>query len=134
MPAPSKRPAPPARMADLLIAVKREMLAAGVELTRGAFEAAWATAWVAMVAERGWPHATEHRRQWRAAMLAAKPEFRAAFLGRETTFGQLIASLTLASRNMRVDLTPDDVPRVIIGAIQHGYSIVGENERDTVAA
>lgn len=51
------------------------------------FERAWDEAWSVMVTERAWPHATEHRRQWRKGMEEAmKPEARACFLGLPTAY------------------------------------------------
>ena len=59
MPAPSKRPSPPARMVELLAAEKRALIAANGLVTRQDFEAAWAECWHVMVLERAWPHKTD---------------------------------------------------------------------------
>jgi hypothetical protein len=104
-------------MADLLLERKLRLLADGVELTRQAFEAAWAEAWEVMVAEKAWPHATEHRRQWRSAMISCKAEMRAAFLDQPTMFAQISDALLAAGVRMEVDMQVSDLPRAFIGAI-----------------
>jgi hypothetical protein len=74
-------------MVELLVDAKRDLLHRQGFVTVEDFEAAWAEAWATMVAERAWPHATTHRRQWRSAMKTAmKPEARACFLGQPTAF------------------------------------------------
>lgn len=86
MAARRKRPTPPARMVELLTEAKARLLAEGVTLTVEVFDREWDAAWRLMVTERAWPHATEHRRQWRAAMRDTRSEFQAAFLGVETAY------------------------------------------------
>lgn len=135
MPAHSKRPSPPARMVQLLLAEKRRMLADGRTLTRRDFEAAWDACWEVMVGERAWPHATEHRRYWRMMMASTKNETRAAFLDQPTPFSTLAASLTAAARRFRIDLSPEELPMVFIRAIQAGYSVSDEDvPREEIAA
>jgi hypothetical protein len=114
-------------MVELLAEAKARLLAERQSVTSADFEREWSAAWDVMTAERAWPHATEHRRQWRVAMLATKSETRAAFLDRPTTFGSLAQSLTAASARLHIALAPEDLPHVLIGAIQAGYSIAGES-------
>lgn len=122
-------------MADLLVLAKVELIALAeredlpVEdvLTPRAFQVAWTAAWEVMVEERAWPHATEHRRQWRAAMIACKGEMRAAFLGRPTTFARIAEALTAAGERMEVDVTVEDLPRAFLGAIA-AYGATNESE------
>jgi len=126
-----KRPLPCTRMADLLVERKRQLLAEGVELTRAHFEQAWREAWEIMVQERAWPHATEHRRQWRSAMLACKGEMRAAFLDRPTMFARVSEALAAAGERMDVRVRVEDLPRVFLGAIrEYGATLPDEHERD----
>jgi hypothetical protein len=122
-----KRPLPAVRMTDLLVACKRELLDAQVELTPRVFEVAWTDAWETMIGERAYPHATEHRRQWKAALLACKSEMRAAFLGAPTPFGRLADALSAASVRMEVEMTVADLPRAFLGAIA-AYGATGEDE------
>lgn len=94
MPAHRKRPSPPARMVELLATEKRRLLDDGRRLTIDEFEAAWDAAWLLMVAERAWPHATTERRGWRVAMLEAmKPEARACFLDQPSGFCKWVGAL-----------------------------------------
>lgn len=127
MAAHRKRPTPTVRMVELLREAKDRLLAETGKVTPEDFDREWEAAWALMVAERAFPHATEHRRQWRAAMLSTKSEARASFLDRPTTFSRLAASLTAASSRLHIALESEELPRVIIGAIQAGYSIAGEN-------
>lgn len=127
MAAHRKRPIPTARMVELLAEGKRRLLAEQGGVTPEDFEREWDAAWALMVAERAWPHATIDRRQWKAAMLATKSEARASFLGRPTMFGALAHSLTVAAMRWHIELTPEDLPRVIIGAIQTGYAAATES-------
>jgi hypothetical protein len=105
-------------MADLLLERKVRLLDDGVELTRHVFEAAWCEAWEVMVAEKAWPHATEHRRQWRAAMISCKTEMRAAFLDEPTMFARISDALMAAADRMEVDMRLTDLPPAFIGAIR----------------
>ena len=129
MPARSDRPSPPARMVELLAVRKRELLDHGVELTRSEFDAAWNDAWVIMTAERAWAHATEHRRGSRIAMVSTRSEYRAAFLDQPTAFSTLAVGLTTAGKRLRVTVTTDDLPTVILGAIGQGYLADHDAER-----
>lgn len=133
MAAHRKRPIPSARMADLLVDAKRELLDQGVDLTPRVFDAAWRRAWEAMVEERAWPHATEHRRQWRSAMIACKSEMRAAFLDVETPYSRISETFVKASERVEVDLTPADMPRAFIGAIT-AYGATDPSEAPGVLA
>jgi hypothetical protein len=122
-------------MIELLAQAKHDMLAAAGFVTRADFEGAWNDAWELMVTERSWPHATEHRRQWRVAMLATRSEMRAAFLGQHTMFGDLASSLMAASARVRqIELTPEELPQVIIGAIQAGYGVTVPEQNETKEA
>lgn len=114
-------------MAELLGEAKRRLQAEQPEITAEDFEREWDAAWALMIAERAWPHATVDRRQWRAAMIATRSEVRAAFLDRPTMFGTLARSLTVAAMRWHIDLTPEELPRVIIGAIQTGYAAASES-------
>lgn len=127
MAAHRKRPIPPARMVELLADAKRDLLAHDVELTPRVFEQAWAQAWEVMIAERAWPHATEHRRQWRAAMIATKSEARAAFLDVETMFARIAESFMAASTRLEVEMTVSDLPLAFQGAIR-AYGATGPDE------
>lgn len=117
MAAHRKRPIPPDRMASLLLDRKIALLDDDVELTRAVFEVAWADAWEVMVAEKAWPHATEHRRQWRAAMITCKAEMRAAFLDEPTMFARISEALLAAGARMEVDMQVSDLPKAFIGAV-----------------
>lgn len=117
MPAQSKRPSPPARMADLLAAEKHRMLAAGQELTVRDFEDAWARCWAIMVHERAWPHATVHRRAWRQVQVETKAECRAAFLGLPTPFATAVGRLAAAADKCGVDLEPGQLAKALLAAI-----------------
>lgn len=115
-------------MAELLADARRELLAIDVVLDEADFDRAWDESWDRMRSERAWPHATEHRRQWRVAMVATRSEMRAAFLGRPTMFGDLANSLMSAAARQGVVLEPEQLPKVILGAIAFGYSVVGDHE------
>jgi hypothetical protein len=99
-------------MVELLAEAKARLLAERQSVTSADFEREWSAAWDVMTAERAWQHATEPR---------------AAFLDRPTTFGSLAQSLTAASARLHIALAPEDLPHVLIGAIQAGYSIAGES-------
>lgn len=121
-------------MVELLAAEKRRLLAENGMLTGEDFETAWCECWMVMVSERAWPHATEHRRHWRVAMIATKSEMRAAFLGQPTSFATLATGFTVAARRLRVELTAEDLPTVILGAIQAGYSVADTQPGEGIAA
>ena len=101
MPAPSKRPSPPARMVELLTIEKRRLIDEKGTVTGEDFEVAWEACWEVMVTERAWPHATEHRRAWRSAMVACKPETRACFVGESTGFFRYMGALADAMDTSR---------------------------------
>jgi hypothetical protein len=122
-------------MVELLADAKRDLLERGVELTPRVFERAWAEAWEVMIAERAWPHATEHRRQWRAAMIAAKGEMRAAFLGRPTMFARISESLLAAGARLEVEMQASDLPLAFQGAIRaYGATLPEEAPSDRMEA
>jgi hypothetical protein len=127
-----KRPLPACRMADLLAQRKRELLDAEVELTPRVFEQAWAECWELMIGERAYPHATEHRRQWKATLIACKSEHRASFLGRATPFGRLADVLMAAAARQEIEMSPADLVRAILGAVG-AYGATGDDEAPEVA-
>lgn len=87
MPFPRTRPLPCSRIVELLAEAKRVQLAQTGTVTQDDFDRAWEQALAVMRTEKAFPHATEHRRQWHAALEATRPEFEACFLGRSTPFG-----------------------------------------------
>lgn len=119
MPAPSKRPAPPARMVALLAVEKRRLLAEKGHVTRQDFEQAWAACWEVMVLERAWAHSTPRRRESRAALVATKSEVRAAFLDEPTAFAFATGRLASAADGMCLRLEPTQVPRALLEAIAY---------------
>lgn len=129
MPAHRKKPVPSVRMVELLAAEKRRLLDEAGDVTRDDFERAWQRAWGQLVAEHVWPHNTEHRRQWWATLLAAKAEARAAFLDMPTSFAQLIKGLAVACSRFEIEMTSDQLPNVILGAVGEGYELTSEDER-----
>lgn len=94
MPPASKRPSPPARMVSLLAAEKRRLLAEKGHVTRQDFDEAWDRATATLKAEHAYPHATEQRRAWKAAIEFAWSEVRAAFLDRPTAVGFVTDKMT----------------------------------------
>lgn len=60
------------------------------------FAAAWERCWNRMVTEKAWPHATTERRSWRSAMVTARPEYLACWLGVETGFSRYVEALAAA--------------------------------------
>ncbi len=119
MPAPSKRPSPPARMVALLAAEKRRLLAENGHVTRRDFETAWEACWEIMVLERAWPHNTGHRRAWRQAQDETKAECCAAFLGEPTPFAAAAERLTEVAGGMCLQLAPEQVGRALLAAIAY---------------
>lgn len=117
MPAPAKRPAPPARMVQLLADEKRRLLADKGRVTHRDFDEAWDRCWALMVTERAWPHATEHRRAWRAAMVATRSEARASFVGEPTAFAYAAGRLSIAAAGMCVVIAPAEIPKTLLAAI-----------------
>lgn len=132
MPAQSKRPSPPARMAALLAAEKRRMLADGRELTVRDFEEAWAACWAVMVHERAWPHATVHRRAWRQVQARTKDEFRAAFLDAPTPFALAAGRLMSAADKCGEPLSSTQLSKALLAMIV--LVELPENEVDTLDA
>lgn len=88
-------------MLELLAVEKRRLLVTNGYVTEADFEVCWEMCWQVMVTERAWPHATAHRRSWRAAMLAAKPEYGACWVGVETGFSRYIGALAEAMDQSR---------------------------------
>ena len=125
MPAKRKRPSPPARMVELLVAEKKRVLAQHGSVDRHDFEAAWDWCWAIMVTERAWPHATVHRRAWRTAMIATKSEMRAAFVGDRTAFAEVAYSLAIAAEGVCVWLEPEQIPSALLAAIAYVESPEG---------
>lgn len=116
-------------MSELLLEAKERLIAEAGEVTDADFEREWDGAWETMVAERAWPHASIHRRQWRAAMIATKSEARAAFVGRETNFSRVAQALLAAAPGVDVQITYKELPVVMAGAIRAGYGATGAEER-----
>ena len=75
-------------MVELLSEAKRRLIAEQGMVTEADFNREWEAAWALMVAEKAWPHATEHRRQWREAMRSTRADYGAAFLGVETPYSR----------------------------------------------
>jgi hypothetical protein len=119
MPAPSKRPAPPARMVTLLATEKQRLLAANGHVTRQDFEEAWRVCWEVMVLERAWAHQTPSRRNSRACLVATKSEVRAAFLDQPTAFSTVIARLSDAACGMCLQLAPGQTVEAMLAAISY---------------
>lgn len=119
MPAPSKRPSPPARMVELLSIEKSRLLRDKGHVDRHDFEIVWARSWHTMVTERAWPHSTVHRRAWRNAMVFAKSECEAAFVGKPSAFAFAAERLTEAAGGMCLWLEPAEVGRAILAAMAY---------------
>ncbi len=119
MPAPSKRPSPPARMVTLLAAEKKRLLAENGHVTRQDFETAWDVCWDVMVLERAWAHNTPQRRNWRHAQQMTKAECRAAFLDVPTPFATAAARLTEVAGGMCLQLEPEQVGKALLAAITY---------------
>jgi len=88
-------------MVELLAHEKKCLLETKGCLTGEDFEAAWERCWQIMVTERAWPHATTHRRAWRAAMLDCKPETRASFLDQPSGFSRYVGAIAEAMDQSR---------------------------------
>jgi hypothetical protein len=104
-------------MVELLSMEKSRLIAENGTVTSHDFDAAWQLAWQVMVAERAWPHATKHRRAWRAAMLATRSEARAAFLGEPTAFAHVAERLSVAAAGMCVTIEAAQIPKTLLAAI-----------------
>ncbi len=126
MPRASKRPAPPARMVQLLAAEKRRLLADHGDVARQDFDEAWERCWEVMVDERAFPHATRERRGWRIAMQMTRSEMQAAFLDEPTPYARVAERITSAASAMCVRLDPGEVPRAVLAA--HAYVKTSEGE------
>lgn len=127
MAALAKRPSPPARMTALLIEEKRRLLADQGYVTLDDFNQAWQTSWHVMILEHAWPHATQHRRGWRRAMIATRSEARAAWLGEPTSFAAAVQRLTdLAG----MPLDPPRVTKALLALIE--YTAIPDDERTYV--
>jgi hypothetical protein len=94
MPAPSIGPTPVERLVELLRQAIVEGHVDGIALARrgertdAGFEEAWETALDVMKSERAYPHRTQPRHEWKAAIEAAKSEFRASYLRIDTAFSR----------------------------------------------
>ena len=106
-------------MVELLAAEKHRLLAAEGHVTRNDFRRAWLMAWDVMVLERAWPHASRHRRMWREAMVAMRPEMEAAFLDAETPFSAAAGKLSSAAARMCLQLEPEQVGRALLAAMTY---------------
>lgn len=103
-------------MIELLAVEKRRALDEHGSVTLGGFEEAWSSCWARMIAEHAWPHATQHRRGWRTAMLATRSEARAAWLDMETPFASAVQRLTDVAG---APLEPARVTRALLDLIGH---------------
>ncbi len=119
MPAPSKRPSPPARMVTLLAAEKRRLLAENGRVTRQDFETAWEACWEAMRKEHAWAHATHTRRDVRRTQRSTRRELRAAFLDEPTPFSFAAGRLSDAAGAMCLSLEPEQLGRALLAAMAY---------------
>jgi phage/plasmid primase-like uncharacterized protein len=106
-------------MVELLAIEKRRLLSENGQVTRQDFSDAWERSWHTMVLERGWAHATKHRRSWRRAMVATRRECRAAFLGEPSAFAFAATRLTEVAGGMCLRLEPDQVGKALLAAIAY---------------
>lgn len=117
MPAPSKRPSPPARMVALLTEEKRRLIAANGHVTLRDFDQVWERCWDIMKREHAYPHLTPERRGWRQAqVLGLRPECRAAFLGTSTAFSRVVGRLREAAAQQCLTLTPEQTTQALLAA------------------
>ena len=75
-----------------------------LKLTGCAFEDAWELAWREVI----WPHDTDHRRQWKAALKETRPEWGSCYIdGPTVTHGNLpaLASALLPHEDVRGEVT-----------------------------
>lgn len=119
MPAPSKRPSPPARMVSLLAAEKKRLLGEKGHVTRQDFETAWDVCWETMQKEHAWAHATHARRSVRRAQIATRREVRAAFLDEPTPFAFAAERIAEAAGNMCLRLEPELLGRALLAAMSY---------------
>ncbi len=106
-------------MVELLAVEKARLLAERGEVTSQDFREAWAECWWVMILERAYPHATRHRRAWRAVLQSTKPEMRAAFLDDPTAFAFAAGRLTEGAGGMCLRLSPAQVPAALLAAIAY---------------
>jgi hypothetical protein len=109
-------------MVELLAVEKRRLLAARGHVTTQDFDAAWEACWEVMVLERAWPHATCHRRSWRAVQWSTRSEFRAAFLDEPTAFATATRKLAGAASGMCLQLEAGQYPQALLAAIAYAES------------
>lgn len=102
-------------MMDLLVVEKQRTIDARGAVTLADFEAAWQTSWDTMICEHAWPHATQHRRGWRRAMIATRSEARAAWLDQPTAFAVAVGRLTALAG---APLEPDRVTKALLALIE----------------
>ena len=106
-------------MVELLAVEKRRLLAEKGQLTSADFRLAWDACWGIMVLERSWAHNSYLRRSVRGAMLATKPEVRAAFLDERTAFADAVAGLSGVAARLCLRLDPAQIPHALLAAIAH---------------
>lgn len=117
-------------MVELLAERKRTLLRECGVVTAEDFEVAWEASWTQMVAERAWPHATVHRRQWRRAMEEAMmPEARACWLGQPTAFSEYVTAIFALVDESRDARTPS-----VTGVRRSGRDMRGVSIDDGRAA
>jgi hypothetical protein len=97
LPPPVRRPPPPAQLRVALAYLRCEGYL---------FDDAWPLALKRVV----WPHDTTHRRQWREALRATRPEWEACYAGLETRTGMFFRDFPPGLLE-REDLATHDLPR-----------------------
>ncbi len=85
-----------------------------------------------MVDERGWAHATKHRRNMRRSMRSMRGECRAAFLDRPTAFSFAAGRLSEAADGMCLRLEPTQLTAAMLSAL--AYVSTERDESDAALA
>lgn len=106
-------------MVALLAVEKKRLLSENGAVTRQDFEAAWERCWEVMVDERGWPHATIHRRAWKRAQKRTRREIRAAFLDEPTPFAFAAERVSEAASGMCLHLEPEQLGKALLAAMAY---------------
>lgn len=134
MPAPSKRPSPPARMVELLADWKRILLDVDQrELTMEDFRRAWERCWEIIVLEHGWAHATRLRRSMRQVQDETREECCAAFLDLPTPFAAAAARMDEIATSAGVTLAPAQLGRALLASIVLVELPEGDDRADAAA-
>jgi hypothetical protein len=109
-------------MVELLAVEKRRLLAEGRDLRNLAaceFDEIWETCWEVMVLERGWPHATKHRRAWRQAQDETKEECLLAFRDAPSPFAFAARRIAEVAEGMCLRLAPEQVGKALLAAVAY---------------